>query len=360
MIFSRASVLLVASLFCQASSFLPTNQRTQFIFSQGGRVAEKNGDNGLLTLHAKGGTKKKSKKKGKATVSTTGGFGKVTERKISKKEKAEDDDYAAFPALQDQVKETLIPSDPSFSETSQELPVEIYDRLSQIYGFENFNYPANWFDVGDDEESKNDDASVKPISFDELLSSDSSKTTSSSGTSTDFGDLIKTPSSSPTMGSSDFSDLIASATGGGVDESTQNTEMSSSNISKSSSTVDVSSLKPFSQFRVLHVDPMVLAIDDFMTPEECDEYVNLCKNPKKRTSNNDMPMMSRSKTVGKDSLAKAQRTSTTWFHHFKSVPALLAKVRKLKDYDVRKNMFNKNTSFVHQLLFSVIFLETWI
>ncbi len=72
---------------------------------------------------------------------------------------------------------------------------------------------------------------------------------------------------------------------------------------------------------------MVLAVDDFFTPEECDAYVALCSAPKKQTANNDMPMMSRSKTVGKDSLAQAQRTSTTWFHHFKSVPELVAKVR---------------------------------
>ena len=32
---------------------------------------------------------------------------------------------------------------------------------------------------------------------------------------------------------------------------------------------------PSSKIRVLHVDPMVLAVNDFFTDEECDRYVRL-------------------------------------------------------------------------------------
>jgi len=37
----------------------------------------------------------------------------------------------------------------------------------------------------------------------------------------------------------------------------------------------------------------------------------------------------RSKTVGNDSTAKSQRTSTTWFHYYKNVPELIAKASRL-------------------------------
>ena len=266
-----------------------------------------------IILEAKGGAKKKKSEK-----SAGGGFGKVVERKGGKKKSEDDGDYAAFPALQEKVKSTLIPSDPLFSTVGQELPPEIIDRIEQIYGFKDFNYPNNNEEVenGNDfflkEEVK--EVEEKPISFNELLSTSSSNddlsSSSSSTTKNEFSDLLK-----PKSSTSDFSDLIASATGADTTKTNDSGEE-----------LDISNLKPFSKFRVLHVDPMVLAVDDFLTDEECDKYVDLCNAPKKRTSNNDMPMMSRSKTVGKDSLAKAQRTSTTWFHHFKSVPELLTKV----------------------------------
>lgn len=43
--------------------------------------------------------------------------------------------------------------------------------------------------------------------------------------------------------------------------------------------------------------------------------------------------MSRSKTVGKDAMSQAQRTSTTWFHHFKTVPQLISKCCRLMGLD---------------------------
>ena len=85
----------------------------------------------------------------------------------------------------------------------------------------------------------------------------------------------------------------------------------------------ISNLSPFSQLRVLHIDPLVIAIDDFFTKEECDRYVEMSTAPSK--NKNDSPYQTKSMTVGKDALAKAQRTSTTWFHHFKNVPELMSK-----------------------------------
>ena len=89
----------------------------------------------LIALYAKGGTKKKAKKKKSSTsASSTGGFGKVAERSTSKNKKKadDDDDYAAFPRLDDKVQQTLIPSDPMFSNVAQDLPKEIYDRIILI------------------------------------------------------------------------------------------------------------------------------------------------------------------------------------------------------------------------------------
>jgi hypothetical protein len=99
----------------------------------------------------------------------------------------------------------------------------------------------------------------------------------------------------------------------------------SSSLSSSSASTwrdsALDSLPPFSKFRVLHVDPLVLAIDDFFTPKECDSYV--------ARSLLEGAMHARSPTVGKDAVAKAQRTSTTWYHHYSSVPELMAKASRL-------------------------------
>ena len=250
-----------------------------------------------------------AKKKKKATTTSTGGFGTVVERKTPKKQEASD--YDAFPALEASVKETLVASSVEDRENAKDLSNEMYDRLGHIYGFKDFNFPPGWFD--DEEKESNQEESS--MSFDDLISGGSPKPSSSSS---DFGDLLKS--------NSDFDDLIAGASGGSV--SSSSSKSTSSKLSEEQLKI-IENLPPFSKFRVLHVDPMVLAVDDFFTSEECDKYVDLCANPKKRTNNNDAPMMSRSKTVGKDSLAKAQRTSTTWFHHFKSVPELISKASRL-------------------------------
>mmetsp|Transcript_9898 Transcript_9898/g.12543 ORF Transcript_9898/g.12543 Transcript_9898/m.12543 type:complete len:463 (-) Transcript_9898:327-1715(-) len=271
-----------------------------------------------VPLNAKAGTKKK---KGANSAASRGGFGNVSVKEQKTKKKEEQDDYAAYPALDDKIKQTLISSNTDVATNVQDLSQELYDRLGGIYGFDNFNYPEGWFDEDD-----KDDGESNAMSLNEILSSGGDYSKEPKGVSSDFSDLLK-PSQSSTR-SSDVSDLIASATGG----ATSNQEKSNEKMSETSK-LNISNIQAFSKFRVLNVDPMVLAVDDFLTCEECDKYVDLCRNPKKRTSNNDMPLMSRSKTVGKDSSSKAQRTSTTWFHHFKSVPELVAKATRLMGLD---------------------------
>jgi len=252
----------------------------------------------------------KAKKKKKATTTNKAGFGTVVEKKSSQKAK----DDAAFPPLEPGVIATLQAATEEDRNEVKDLSNDMYDRLGQIYNFRDFNFPAGWFDDDDDEnDNDNDNANDKKkseqVSFDDLISGNSG---SASASASDFGDLLKPKASSL------FSDTASAFK-----------KLSSSSQESSQELQVLENLPPFSKFRVLHVDPMVLAVDDFLTLEECDEYVDLCANPKKRTSNNDMPMMSRSKTVGKDSLSQAQRTSTTWYHHFKSVPELMAKASRL-------------------------------
>jgi len=86
---------------------------------------------------------------------------------------------------------------------------------------------------------------------------------------------------------------------------------------------------------------MVLCIDDFLTDDECDILIahsdpTSSKNKMNNPTNIHMaPMMSRSKTVGKDANSQAQRTSTTWFHHFqgKEIAPLMAKSCRLLGLD---------------------------
>jgi hypothetical protein len=276
----------------------------------------------------------KAKAKKKTTTSKTGGFGTVVEKKSSQKAK-DDGDSAAFPPLEPKVRATLQPSTEEDRNQVKDLSNEIYDRLGQIYGLRDFNFPAGWFDDENDEIAK-DKAKDVPVSFDDLISGSDSASTA------DFGDLLKPMVKAKVASTGGVDDLIAiaGATGGSkpsVQSGSSLFSETTSALKKLSSSQELSfeelqvieNLPPFTKFRVLHVDPMVLSVDDFLTPEACDEYVDFCANPKKRTSNNDMPMMSRSKTVGKDSISKAQRTSTTWYHHFKSVPELMAKASRL-------------------------------
>jgi hypothetical protein len=244
----------------------------------------------LLSSWAKASKKKSGKKP--AAVSP-GGFGKVADTA------KEVDDFAAFPALETKVAETLVPSPPEWLEAGG-LPAEVYDRLEQIHGFRNFNYETS-------EEGSTGDES---ISFDDLISSTGRGASSSDNSKSSLSD-------------GDFGDLLAAATGASVE---------TPKVPEDSTMDSISSLPPFSDFRVVHVDPLVLAIDDFFTEEECDRYVTMSTAPA-NSKTKDAPFQTRSMTVGKDALAKSQRTSTTWFHHYKNVPELMAKASRLLGLD---------------------------
>ena len=79
------------------------------------------------------------------------------------------------------------------------------------------------------------------------------------------------------------------------------------------------------KLRLLHRSPPVLAIDNFFTDEECDDYIALSSNDE---TDSDGALMVDSKTF---SLSLATRTSTTWFLHYRQVPTLLAKTSRLLD-----------------------------
>merc|ERR1719291_107697 len=77
---------------------------------------------------------------------------------------------------------------------------------------------------------------------------------------------------------------------------------------------------------------MILAIDDFFTMEECDRYVQISIDSEQNQGGQGplQPLLlGQSQTVGKDSRSQAQRTSTTWFHHYEGVPELMAKASRL-------------------------------
>jgi len=198
----------------------------------------------------------------------------------------QNNDYKVFPKLEPQVSETLVASKTHESITS--LPMEVYDRLEQIYGFPEFNAQ---------EAPENNETHESSLA--DLMSSGSEASAASSSSSSSILDdlLSGAPSPSPVL------------------------DMTSTSPRKDSPSLSVHNIPPFNNFRVLQMDPMILAIDDFFTPEECDRYV--------AKSNSKEAMQSRSPTVGKDNTAKAQRTSTTWYHHFSNVPELMAKASRL-------------------------------
>ena len=264
---------------------------------------------------------KKSKGKRKTGAAAAGGgFGK---KPAAADVIDVDDDYSAFPALEAGVKETLVPAPAELRTVSSDLDAEMYDRLAQIYGFGSFNYAEGEGPADTTEEDEASEAAASTqMSFDELLSGESSSSSSSYG----FDDLLGASKTSPSSSSaSDLSDLIAEATGG---SSSSSTTVTKPKVDPSAPVgpLDLAKLPPFEQFRVLSVDPMVLAIDDFFTPEECDKYVQLAMKPDPELA----PTVEiQSKTVGKNARDRAQRTSTTWFNHFKSTPELMSKASRL-------------------------------
>lgn len=214
---------------------------------------------------------------------------KQHEQTLVDNKKDHKDDTTIFPPLDANVLKTMVKSTPALFSESGELPYEIYDRLNQIYGFPNFNYESTQptrSSVNPDADKKDKELDENPLDF-----------------------LVSLQSST----------------------STRKSELSNM-LSERSHVLDcLRKLPPFSQFRVLHVDPLVLVIDDFFSNEECDRYISISKGELSDIlkENNQNVLESRSPTVGKDLYAKAQRTSTTYYHHYGSVYELMSKATRL-------------------------------
>lgn len=277
-----------------------------------------------VALHASKSAAKNKKKNKSSNKQKSGGFGAAptSSRKGSKK------DTIKYPELEDKVLQTLVPSSSSVCSILSE---EMYDRLEEIYGLEKFNFGgenAIYKSIGtidSSSSSSNDSGDVTEGNdgslFDDILSGGSSSSQSSNA----LDDLLS-PSTLSTPAIS-LDDLLPS-------DNAQEKSSTQESQSSTSSTFDLNNIKPFEKFRVLHVDPMVLAVDDFFTEEECDKYIQMSldaeESDEQSSLSNLQPMLlGKSQTVGKDSRSQAQRTSTTWFHYFEGVPELMAKASRL-------------------------------
>lgn len=88
--------------------------------------------------------------------------------------------------------------------------------------------------------------------------------------------------------------------------------------------------KVFPGIRLLHANPVVFEVEDFFTPKECDAYVSMSTEAQSgRRKGGYQSMEIKSATINSKSQFQAQRTSTTWFHHYASAPELLAKASAL-------------------------------
>jgi prolyl 4-hydroxylase len=72
--------------------------------------------------------------------------------------------------------------------------------------------------------------------------------------------------------------------------------------------------------RMLHLSPLVLSVDNFFTPEECDAYRALKEQPETHK-------LAQSATFS--TMTASARTSTTWFVRYQDAPQLLAKASSL-------------------------------
>lgn len=86
--------------------------------------------------------------------------------------------------------------------------------------------------------------------------------------------------------------------------------------------------KPW-ELKLLHNSPPVFEIQNFFTAQECAEYRSISEadNSSDPALDDSSPLRVNSATFS--SLAQSKRTSTTWFCHFRQVPTLLAKAKRL-------------------------------
>jgi len=314
---SLCSLLLVAS----TTAFVPA------LLSSGSPFLTHHTSSDASHLTELNASKKKAKKSSTDKNKSGGGFGSPSTATKPRR----NDNSIQYPELEPQVRQTLIPSSSANSEESAAvLAEEMYDRLEDIYGFGKFNFGGvNAIyksigvvsdDGGDIDKKENED-------------------TKEGGSSSLFDDILSGGSISTEAGGSD--PLLAELFGKSPATMVTSASASAKEEKAAAAPFDLNSIPPFENFRVLHTDPMVLAIDDFFTNEECDKYVQISIDAEKQQSDAEetlektkssvlQPMLlGQSQTVGKDSRSKAQRTSTTWFHYYEGVPELMAKASRL-------------------------------
>lgn len=254
----------------------------------------------IKTILSATSAKKGSKAKNNPNVAAAaGGFRRS--KTLDKRPLITNDDFAVFPELDDRVKQTIIAAPAASNDTAKSNCLlargltpdndEVYQRLDQIYGFPFFNF---------------DDSR---ITMNGSFSADGAKSDSSPAVASSLLDML-----SATTTSAFLED----------DEPRLATESKSTATNLDRSPLPWNLLPPFAKIRVLHMDPLVLAIDEFFTPQECDRYI-AASEPKTNTH----VLQSRSPTVGKDAAAKAQRTSTTFYHMYHQVPELISKASRL-------------------------------
>jgi hypothetical protein len=200
----------------------------------------------------------KKKTKSKSSVGSSpsgGGFAKKDE---STKSSGPDDDYVMFPKLEPNVCETILQTPSSMMEEIERtgsVPLEVYDRLEQIYGFPNFNHEISSVEKIIEEEQNNDEEEDGSFSFEDLLAAPSPS--------------VSNTNTKDTTTTSYFSDLIAAATGGDQVEKKQDSSNDKENntVAKSEMRNAISSLTQFEKVQVLHLDPLILQVDDFLSEE---------------------------------------------------------------------------------------------
>ena len=219
----------------------------------------------LAKVKTKNQKKKKTKSKSSVGGSSPSGGGFAKKVEATKSTGPDDDDYVMFPKLEPNVCETILQTPPSVIEEierSGSVPLEVYDRLEQIYGFPNFNHEVSSVEkIIIEEEQNNDEEEDGSFSFEDLLAAPSP-----SVPNTNTKDTATT--------SSDFSDLIAAATGDGGQVETQKQDSISNDnkgnnnaVAKSEMRNAISSLPQFEKVQVLHLDPLILQVDDFLSEE---------------------------------------------------------------------------------------------
>ena len=314
----------------------------------------------VTLLASKSAAAKKKNKKKTSSTKKGRGFGSTTNAvaATARNQRPKSKEDLIYPELEPQVVQTLVPSPYSYDDSDGEesggaLSEEMYDRLEEIYGLDKFNFGGDgavykYIGVlaGDDDDASNDwdkskeDSSSNGSLFDDILKGGKESAAANQDEGSPLDVLLSPPTST-----------ISASISPALDEMFVKSNPTAQRSSPLS-TFDLNSIPPFQKFRVLHVDPMILAIDDFLTEEECDRYVQISTDSEQKNQQKEQPeagedhlkgtsdkrllqplLLGQSRTVGKDSRSKAQRTSTTWFHYYEGVPELMAKASRLLGLD---------------------------